>query len=272
MVRLIIVPWSTEPPQNIVIRVQHKSSSMKREPLFLSLPDFPHNTLNSQSHHHKTPRANRRLSSPQDSYHKALTTTRLLLPQKILLRSLKTLDFQYSKFSKPQIFAFTRKMAMPFRTPAATGVASSSNAPYTSKSSFLTSGLSPLATCALNNTEASCSICLEHYTHEDPASQVTQCGHIFHTPCMTEWVESGSSTCPMCRAQLFTPPIKTKVNSNHPRRNMFGRRSSERSIPGLPRMHEGFDTYSQWRMGSLGLGTGMGSNFQPSTPEAPLDY
>ena len=129
MVRLIIVPWSTEPPQNIVIRVQHKSSSMKREPLFLSLPDFPHNTLNSQSHHHKTPRANRRLSSPQDSYHKALTTTRLLLPQKILLRSLKTLDFQYSKFSKPQIFAFTRKMAMPFRTPAATGVASSSNAP-----------------------------------------------------------------------------------------------------------------------------------------------
>jgi hypothetical protein len=75
---------------------------------------------------------------------------------------------------------------------------------------------------------------------------------------------------------------------NNPRRNRFGMPIGEWTVPSLPHdadpetsldrvlrgqgMQRGFDTVSNWRMGSLGLGSGEGANFQPSTSEEPLDY
>merc|ERR1719295_530346 len=44
-----------------------------------------------------------------------------------------------------------------------------------------------------------CSTCLELFT----ASSVvisTQCGHIFHSHCIIEWLKSRSN-CPLCRAE-----------------------------------------------------------------------
>jgi hypothetical protein len=180
---------------------------------------------------------------------------------------------------------------MPPTTTTTTTTTTSPILPYTSDDAFLTYGLKPLRTCAPNNPQADCSICLEHYTYENPASKIDQCGHIFHMSCLSTWVAS-STTCPLCRARLFLPPTLSRF-SNSPRRDIYERRTGEWNVPSLS--HEGGANgerdmvtiidggrtlrllqrpsvaTSQWRMGALGLGTGMGSNWQPTT-EAFLDY
>jgi hypothetical protein len=43
-----------------------------------------------------------------------------------------------------------------------------------------------------------CSICLG----EENLNKKLKCGHIFHDKCIKEWIEKGSSTCPVCRATI----------------------------------------------------------------------
>lgn len=43
-----------------------------------------------------------------------------------------------------------------------------------------------------------CSICYEIIGNENLEMVVTECGHLFHTICLNDWVTK-SSTCPNCR-------------------------------------------------------------------------
>ena len=42
------------------------------------------------------------------------------------------------------------------------------------------------------------STCMEPMTLNCDIS-ATQCGHVFHTNCITKWIETGKKTCPQCR-------------------------------------------------------------------------
>ena len=43
-----------------------------------------------------------------------------------------------------------------------------------------------------------CSTCFEAFTPECEVS-TTPCNHLFHTNCITEWIETGRKNCPKCR-------------------------------------------------------------------------
>ena len=45
-----------------------------------------------------------------------------------------------------------------------------------------------------------CSTCLELLTPSDDLSSVP-CGHVFHTPCILQWLETGKNNCPQCRTR-----------------------------------------------------------------------
>ena len=46
--------------------------------------------------------------------------------------------------------------------------------------------------------DISCSICIEPFK-SNCAVSTTKCGHVFHTKCITEWIESGQQNCSHCR-------------------------------------------------------------------------
>jgi hypothetical protein len=45
-----------------------------------------------------------------------------------------------------------------------------------------------------------CPICYSEFTHEDPS--IIRCGHKFHNNCLTEWINYGGKTCPICRTSI----------------------------------------------------------------------
>ena len=50
-----------------------------------------------------------------------------------------------------------------------------------------------------DNTEKTCSICLEDYSKEDKIVQL-DCSHIFHRKCVETWFKSKTiKNCPLCR-------------------------------------------------------------------------
>ncbi|EFC38136.1 predicted protein [Naegleria gruberi] len=51
-----------------------------------------------------------------------------------------------------------------------------------------------------------CSICHENFSHQELKDcRKLECGHIFHLTCISQWMRSGSFTCPFCRRQLLQP-------------------------------------------------------------------
>ena len=54
---------------------------------------------------------------------------------------------------------------------------------------------------------AVCSSCLELFTSRCDIS-VTPCGHVFHTDCITKWLENQQENCSQCREECRTNQIK----------------------------------------------------------------
>ena len=50
------------------------------------------------------------------------------------------------------------------------------------------------------NSEESCSICLENYKKNDTIN-ILKCGHKYHEKCIDEWIEK-SDNCPLCRLSI----------------------------------------------------------------------
>lgn len=62
------------------------------------------------------------------------------------------------------------------------------------------------------NEPVDCAVCLTEFFLEDKLRLLPVCGHAFHINCIDTWLLS-NSTCPLCRATLFTPgfPIENPV-------------------------------------------------------------
>ena len=46
-----------------------------------------------------------------------------------------------------------------------------------------------------------CSICLNPVRVTRSSKQL-ECGHLYHSSCIEEWVSAGGDTCPMCRNSM----------------------------------------------------------------------
>jgi len=58
--------------------------------------------------------------------------------------------------------------------------------------------------CASNAALTDCSVCLESlHTSREP-TQFLPCGHGLHAPCLRSFVESGQSTCPLCKKSMMS--------------------------------------------------------------------
>lgn len=54
--------------------------------------------------------------------------------------------------------------------------------------------------------EEVCSICLARLHQEDEMIATLDCGHGFHTHCITQWLMKGVNVCPLCRGTALPVP------------------------------------------------------------------
>lgn len=54
--------------------------------------------------------------------------------------------------------------------------------------------------------EEVCSICLARLHQEDETIATLDCGHGFHTHCITQWLMKGVNVCPLCRGTALPVP------------------------------------------------------------------
>ena len=73
-----------------------------------------------------------------------------------------------------------------------------------------------LKTIYVKNEDEECIICTENISK---AKQLT-CGHFFHLICISQWLEKGHNTCPVCRSIIkFRNIDKKKENRNNNNNN-----------------------------------------------------
>ena len=69
--------------------------------------------------------------------------------------------------------------------------------------------------------DISCSICIESFKPESNVS-TTRCGHVFHTKCITTWLQHGKTNCPQCRKICRVDEnIKTFFSHNESKENIL---------------------------------------------------
>lgn len=47
--------------------------------------------------------------------------------------------------------------------------------------------------------ESGCQICCDEFVHGEGVRVLPACSHIFHNDCITKWLTSSSTECPICR-------------------------------------------------------------------------
>ncbi|KAF2828122.1 hypothetical protein CC86DRAFT_204550 [Ophiobolus disseminans] len=115
-------------------------------------------------------------------------------------------------------------------------------------STFFHRGIANLGDNHYTTNDTVCNICQEGDMTGDesssaPVVQIRRCLHMFHKVCLAEWAvcsfrDSGSATCPMCRAVLVREPnLNNRENSNAPTRQelqVFLRERLARTIAHTP--------------------------------------
>ncbi|KAL4644206.1 hypothetical protein ACB092_02G147100 [Castanea dentata] len=62
------------------------------------------------------------------------------------------------------------------------------------------------------NPETTCAICLAEYVHGEEVRVLPKCKHMYHKPCIDQWLVSKSLQCPLCRdrtIELEVEPTRT---------------------------------------------------------------
>ncbi|PWA67723.1 RING-H2 finger protein ATL18 [Artemisia annua] len=52
--------------------------------------------------------------------------------------------------------------------------------------------------------EEMCFICSVNYERDDVVSQLSRCGHVFHTECVGKLIHRKQHDCPFCRSSFFS--------------------------------------------------------------------
>ncbi|KAL5334937.1 hypothetical protein BJX70DRAFT_376613 [Aspergillus crustosus] len=73
----------------------------------------------------------------------------------------------------------------------------------------------------------SCAICLD-YIEDDDDIRGLSCGHAFHASCVDPWLTSRRASCPLCKADYYTPKPRLDAAGTIPILERSGRRTSTR--------------------------------------------
>ncbi|CAI6337548.1 unnamed protein product [Periconia digitata] len=49
--------------------------------------------------------------------------------------------------------------------------------------------------------DARCLVCLADFEIDEETRKLATCGHMFHRPCIDQWLTTGRNSCPLCRSQ-----------------------------------------------------------------------
>ncbi|KAJ0896939.1 putative chromatin regulator PHD family [Helianthus annuus] len=54
-----------------------------------------------------------------------------------------------------------------------------------------------------------CFICLKEYERDDVLTQLSRCGHVYHTDCIGIHINDYEFTCPFCKSSIFKSVAKS---------------------------------------------------------------
>jgi hypothetical protein len=84
-----------------------------------------------------------------------------------------------------------------------------------------------------------CSICLSDYKESEVVRVIPNCGHMFHTDCIDQWLRS-HATCPICRISPQNLPTLLPQRTLNPTRSSI-------SIPSVTQLASGHLPFSNMR-------------------------
>ncbi|KAL4798140.1 hypothetical protein BDV19DRAFT_357128 [Aspergillus venezuelensis] len=91
-----------------------------------------------------------------------------------------------------------------------------------------------VATDLAANPGDSCAICLDIIEDDDDIRGLS-CGHAFHASCVDPWLTSRRASCPLCKADYYTPKPRSDATEPSSMHERSGRRSATRmSAPHQP--------------------------------------
>lgn len=87
----------------------------------------------------------------------------------------------------------------------------------------------------LNNPGDSCAICIDTLEDDDDIRGLT-CGHAFHAGCIDPWLTSRRASCPLCKADYYTPKPRPEGEPEPERYERHSRRAhaSRANMPRQP--------------------------------------
>ena len=66
------------------------------------------------------------------------------------------------------------------------------------------------------NPETSCAICLAEYVHGEEVRVLPKCKHMYHKPCIDQWLVLKSLHCPLCRDRTIEWDVEpTRTSSTN---------------------------------------------------------
>lgn len=68
----------------------------------------------------------------------------------------------------------------------------------------------------MENTSERCLICLEDWTDDDGGRRLLDCGHLFHAPCLDQWLVGSNNSCPLCRRQAVSTEASPPSSADAP--------------------------------------------------------
>ncbi|OJI97719.1 hypothetical protein ASPVEDRAFT_49676 [Aspergillus versicolor CBS 583.65] len=91
-----------------------------------------------------------------------------------------------------------------------------------------------VATDLVTSPGDSCAICLDIIEDDDDIRGLT-CGHAFHASCVDPWLTSRRASCPLCKADYYTPKPRADVTEPSATHDRSGRRNTTRiAAPNQP--------------------------------------
>ncbi|PHH79310.1 hypothetical protein CDD82_2475 [Ophiocordyceps australis] len=120
------------------------------------------------------------------------------------------------------------------------------------------------------NFQPNCQICLLSFEHCKTIIRELPCGHIFHPPCIDEFLTQNSSLCPMCKHCMLPQGYSPKITNGMVRREQAVRRLRERVDLDSSSLESGEPKLKEWGKRLFNYSGHTSCSKPPSPPDVPM--